>query len=479
MNNRPHLSRPAESSKPGTIRIVLMHTALAALVLLTPIAGVQGGTDAPTPQLEVGLAVRDITPALPIRLAGYAGRVRPADKGEHPLTVQALALRNPAGERFVLVALDNCEVSQRFMEPVVQNWTERFGLPRGSVAVVSSHTHSAPVLEDTLTGMAQGTPAELEAIQRYSLQLKAKLVEVVGAALTNFEPATLDYGQGQATFAMNRRLFQGDRMGFGDNPEGPVDWTVPVLRIQGANGAVRAVLFGYACHGTSVRTGDDWYVVSGEYMAYARQHLEAVYPGVVAMFLTGPGADCDPAPRGRLVHARQHGLELAGAIVGVLHHPMRPVRGGFKWAYSEVELPFADLPTRTRLEQDTRSEDTHVRRRAAAYLERLDADQPLPQSVQLPVGVLRFGDDLTFVLMGGEVVVDYSRRLKRVLANDHPWPVGYAYEVPCYIPSVRLLKEGGYEPDSSLIYYGFYGPFRGDVEERLVKRVSDMVSSLR
>lgn len=316
----------------------------------------------------VGIAVRDITPELPIRLAGYAGRKRPADKLDHPLLLQALALKNVSGERFVFVALDNCEVSHAFMQPVLQQIADQFQVGRGAVAVVSSHTHSAPVLEQTLTDMAQPSPTEREAIGQYSRLLRAKLVEVVGAALADCQPATIEQGLGRATFAMNRRVYQGDKVVFGDNPDGPVDWDVPVLRVKGTNGAVRAILFGYACHGTSVRGGDDWYVVSGEYMAYARQLLEAHQPGAAAMFLTGMGADSDPAPRGRLLDAKRHGLELAGAAISVLDRPMRPVRGAFRLAYEDVELPLAAPPGRDQLEQDARSQDVHLKQRAEAYL---------------------------------------------------------------------------------------------------------------
>jgi hypothetical protein len=428
---------------------------------------------------EVGIAVGDITPELPIRLAGYAGRKRAADKLDQPLVVQAVALKNRSGERFVFVALDNCEVSPAFIRPVVQQLADQFQLGRGAVAVVSSHTHSAPVLEQTLSDMAQPSPAESEQIAKYSRLLRTRLAEVVGAALTDCQPATLERGLGRAGFAMNRRVYQGDKVVFGDNPDGPVDWDVPVLRIKGTNGAVRAVLFGYACHGTSIRTGDDWYVVSGDYMAYARQLIEQHQPGAVAVFLTGMGADSDPAPRGRLLDAKRHGLELAGAVIGVVDRPMHPVRGEFKLAYDEVALPLAAPPGRPQLEQDAPSEDVSVKGRAEAYLKRLDAGQSLPASVSLPIAVLRIGDDLTFTLMAGEVVVDYSRRLKRLLADDHPWTIGYAYEVPCYIPSARLIKEGGYETESSLIYYGFYGPFRGEIETLLVNRLEALVSRLR
>ena len=77
------------------------------------------------------------------------------------------------------------------------------------------------------------------------------------------------------------------------------------------------------------------------------------------------------------------------------------------------------------------------------------------------------------------MVVDHGRRLKRTLASDQPWTIGYAYEVPCYIHSARLIKEGGYEADSSLIYYGYYGPFRGEIETRPFNRVEALSASLR
>ena len=429
--------------------------------------------------LEVGVAVRDITPDTPIWQAGYAGRKKPADKVDLPLLAQALALRNPTGERFVFVALDNCEVSHDFMQPVVEKLTRQLHLPPGAVAVVCSHTHSGPVLSATLEGMTPASPADRERIAQYSERLQARLVEVTEAALQDARPALLEHGLGRATFAMNRRSFKDEKVVFGDNPDAPVDWDVPVLRVKGTNGAVRAIVFGYACHGTTVRDGDDWYAISSEYMGYARQHLETLQPGAVALFLTGMGADSDPAPRGRLLEAKRHGLELAGAVVGVLDRPMRPVRGAFRMAYDEVELPLAAPPSRDQLEMDLHTNDVHLQQRAQSYLKRLADGQPLPKSVKLPVSALRLGEDLTFLVVAGEVVVDYSRRLKRLLADDHLWTVGYAYEVPCYIPSARLLREGGYETESSLVYYGYYGPFRSSIEDTLVNRLSALVAGLR
>jgi len=142
-------------------------------------------------------------------------------------------------------------------------------------------------------------------------------------------------------------------------------------------------------------------------------------------------------------------------------------------------LPLHDPPPREQLEKDAKSSNFYVRGRAETYLKILDAGKPLPNSVNLPLSAIRIGDDLTFVAMGGEVVVDYATRFKRLFASAHPWLIGYAYEVPCYIPSIRILKEGGYEADYSLIYYGIYGPFRTSIEGILTEQMTKLVDNLR
>jgi hypothetical protein len=121
-----------------------------------------------------------------------------------------------------------------------------------------------------------------------------------------------------------------------------------------------------------------------------------------------------------------------------------------------------------------------MQKRATKYLERLTQGQSVRQALDLPVAALRLGDDLMFLAMGGEVVVDYAHAFKRQYAASTPvWTIGYAYEVPCYIPSRRILREGGYEADTSLIYYGWYGPFQPEVEDRVVQTMGELVQRAR
>lgn len=428
--------------------------------------------------LEAGLATRDVTPGGPIWLAGYAARKRPSNKVDSPLMAGACALRGANGERVVFIALDNCEVSRDVTDPVLRELGSKQGLKPGAVMIISSHTHSAPVVKGPLMPMYDLTTAERERVDEYGSLLTRKLLEVAEAALADLKPALLEHGVGRAQFAMNRRVYNGDKVDFGENPDGPVDWDVPALKIVGTNGVVRGILFGYACHGTSI-SGEDFFTVSGDYMAYARQHLEAHHPGAIALYFTGMGADSNPSPRGSLLDSKRHGLELAGAVESVLSRPMRQVRGPVKLAYEEVELPLQDPPARDALEKDAKSSDFHIRSRAQTYLKILDEGKTSPVSVKLPLSAIRIGDDLTLIAMGGEVVVDYATRFKRLFGPDHPWLIGYAYEVPCYIPSIRILKEGGYEADSSLIYYGIYGPFQTNVEQILTERMTKLVESVR
>lgn len=450
----------------------------AVLIVAVTVASPSLNSAGAVPPLEVGIKAVDVTPEGPIWLAGYAVRKRPSEKVDSPLLASAIAFKDDAGERFVLVALDNCEVSHAFITPVIAEANAKYQMKPGGVIIVSSHTHSAPVLENTLISMYSLPPLDAERVTEYSRVLRAKLIEVIGGALADLKPALLEQGFGRATFAMNRRVYQGDKVNFGENPDGPVTWDVPVLKVSGTNGALRAIVFGYACHGTSI-SGDDWYIVSGDYMAYARQHLEANFPGSTALYLTGMGADSNPSPRGTLLDAKRHGLELAGSVVGVLSHPMRPVNGRLNLAYEEADLPLEAAPSREKLESDSRSTDVYIRNRAEAYLKQMNENKPPATSVKLPLAAVRIGRDLTFVTMGGEVVVDYGNKFNRMFAADHPWVVGYAYEVPCYIPSTRILKEGGYEADSSLIYYGIYGPFRPEIEGILVRKMSELVDRVR
>src|SRR5439155_3807869 len=107
-------------------------------------------------------------------------------------------------------------------------------------------------------------------------------------------------------------------------------------RVEGADGKLRALLFGYACHNTTL----SFFQFCGDYAGYAQQYLEEAHPGTVALFMTGCGGDQNPYPRGQLDLAKQHGRTLATAVEAALVPQAKPVRGPLRTELEEVTLDF-------------------------------------------------------------------------------------------------------------------------------------------
>src|SRR5262249_27711631 len=161
------------------------------------------------------------------------------------------------------------------------------------------------------------------------------------------------------------------------------DFEVPVLRVEDADGKIRALVFGYACHCTTL-TGNH-YRISGDWAGFAQEHLERAHPGATALFITGCGADANPEPRGTLEMARQHGLEMAGAVARALRTSRTPVTGPLLAAFDEVALPFATPPTREEFLKRKQDKNPFIRRHAERQLALLEKNGKLPESYPCPV----------------------------------------------------------------------------------------------
>jgi hypothetical protein len=317
---------------------------------------------------------------------------------------------------------------------------------------------------------------QIELCKQYSETLRGKLVELVGRALADLAPAQLSYLHARAGFAMNRRLQTDRGYTIAPNADGPVDHDVPVLRVDGPDGKLRALLFGYACHNTTL----DFYQFCGDYAGFAQQYVEQTHPGTVALFMIGCGGDQNPTPRRTLEWAQQHGRALANGVEAALVGKPRPVRGPLRLALEEVTLELVKPPSVEQLKQQAQSSDRYQKRNAEDLLSELEKKGQVASTYPYLVQVIQFGDDLTMIGLAGEVVVDYSLRLKKELAGAPVWVAGYCNDVFGYVPSRRVLEEGGYEAYSSILYYGtMLTPFAPSVEERIIGKVHELVDKVR
>jgi hypothetical protein len=353
---------------------------------------------------------------------------------------------------------------------------EKFGVPRERLMVTFSHTHSGPVIAEDHTIDMYGLDAEsAKAVVEYARALPDRFLQAIGAAIATIEPCRIEYGIGKASFAINRRQYLQTGIVIGLNPIGPVDHNVPVLRIARADGTTRAVLFGYACHNTTLALQQ----LCGDYAGYAQAYLEQHMPGVAALFVAGCGADANPNPRRKIEDAEAHGKALADAVAAVLGRPMRPIAGPVGAAFEETPLTLSAPPSRQELEKQLSDQNVYVQRRARRLLNILDTQGTIPVTYPYPVQVVKFGDALVLAALAGEVVADYSLRLKYELGADHTWVIGYANDFCAYIPSLRILKEGGYEGGDSMVYFGFHGPWAPTVEEDVIAAVHKLLAGLK
>ena len=429
---------------------------------------------------KAGVASVVITPEQSMWMSGYAARTKPSEGKVHDLYAKALALQDAQGTRLVIAAVELLGIPRPLRDWLEKEVHRCYKLPPEGLLLSATHTHCGPVVRESKYSIYgnsfYGLSAEqIQQNQQYVDALRQKLLQLIGQAIEDLAPARLGYTHARAGFAMNRRakIERGYRIS--PNPDGPVDHDVPVLRVDSPDGKLRAILFGYACHNTTL----SFYKFCGDYAGFARQYLEEAHPGATVFFITGCGGDQNPYPRGNLEYCMQHGRSLANAVEAALLPRARLVRGAIRAALETVTLEFAEPPSRRQLEKEAKSTNKYERRHAEALLEELERDGKIRTTYPYLVQVVQFGDDLTLIALAGEVVVDYSLRLKAELAGPHVWVAGYCNDVFGYLPSVRVLKEGGYEGGGAMRYTELPGPFAPSVEKRVVDKVHELVNKVR
>ena len=448
------------------------------LLGLGPLDGAEPAND-----WKAGVARVDTTPGAPVWMSGYGARTSPSQGVAHPLAAKALALADARDHKVVIITCDIIGFSRAFTGRVAERVNERFGLPRENLVLFASHCHSGPTLSDSLDRLrASGVTREkAQNNVDYTRELETKIVDLVGQALGKMEPAHLRYCIGRAHFALNRREKTATGFKLGKNPAGPTDETVPILRVQSAGGKPLAIVFGYACHNTTHRP--NMMQIDPDYAGYAQDRIEADNPGATALFVTGCAGDADPHPYGTLDLAKEHGAELGDAVKLALARPlmMTTLSGPLRSAFTEATLHFGGPTDRGSYEKLLNDSNSGRRRHAQRMIETIDQGTPIRTELPYAVQAFALGDQLTLVALSGEVVVDYAIRLQRELGGEGRslWVAAYANDVMGYIPSVRVLREGGYEAVES--WYGGTNPvpWAEDIESIVVETAAAMAGRVR
>ena len=414
---------------------------------------------------SVGVAAVDITPDYPVRLNGFGFRRAESEGVTQRIWAKALAIGSDKQRPLVLVTMDNLGVRLTMVDEVARRLKERAGIDRERLAVTFTHTHTAPKVGGACeTIMGWPVPPEHQRnIDRYTEELTNALEEVSLAALADRKPARLEWAVGKVGFAKNRRT-----------EGGPVDHSLPMLVVRSTeDGAIRAIYVSYACHCVTLSHNQ----ISGDWAGYAQAAMEREHPGAIALVSIGCGSDSNPSSGvtgDNVAAAAEQGAEIAKEVGRLLQGSLQPITGHVEATLQNIDLPLNKLPSREELEGLAANDDP-AGHNAKYQLAKLERGEALQSTIVYPVQTWSFGDSLTMVFLAGEVCVDYSLRLKQELDATRLWLHGYSNDFCCYIPSERLLKEGGYGGGAEIVYFALTATLAPGLEERIIAEVHRQV----
>ena len=426
--------------------------------------------------IEIGVSRIDITPDHPVRLTGYGARKNVYDSVEQRLWAKALVLGQKGKPTMVWITLDLVGFQGLFADALYARLVQKIGLKdRAQLVLSASHTHNGPET-GVLVNISGETvpPNQLADIKLYSDALLEKLEKLVVDAFSTRAQGKLSWALDNVNFAINRRVLEGGKWkDFGETPDGPVDHDLPVLRATDSDGKLIALLINYACHGTTLMPEHNF--VHGDWMGATQEMIEKKYPGAIAMVAIGCAGDANPSPRGEFEYVDNHAAMITDKIDKLIQaNKFTTLTNVPIGKMKEVNLAFAHVPDAKEFVEQS-SLDGARGLYARNCLSILAQGGSISSTMSYPVQVWSFGNQLAIVFLGGEVVVDYSLRIKREFIKEKIWVNAYSNDVSTYIASKRLFSEGGYEVDGSMPYYNHPSRLTEDTEERIMAVVRELI----
>jgi dienelactone hydrolase len=403
-------------------------------------------------------------------LAGF-GQPRQVAGTLAPLRAQALAFEDSRGRRALLFTADVLGFGRGSVDVLRRKIEKTHGIPASAVCFGASHTHWGPAINYGMNS-AVG-PLNVWYVGR----LEETLLSLADKALKNLSPGRVEYGACEVHIGMCRRLPNArGEITWAPDPNGSYDPHTPVLRITRAQSPKQLLLVGHACHPTSTGTTNAW---SPDYPGAMRRKLESALEDSRALFVMGCGGDAKVVFRNEATdkiefaadpqQSEMAGEKLATEVLAYLN------KGELSALDAELEtqlvsgsLSLQEPRTREQIEEmaynaNPRSSSTWWARQSLAYP---DNRRSLPYEVQ----TWRLGD-LTAVALEGEVCADWGPMVRALAKTKHAMAIAYANNVLGYIPTARIIREGGYEGDTSHMAYFLPAPFQPQMEIELTALV--------
>jgi dienelactone hydrolase len=424
---------------------------------------------------QVGYAEADITPAAgEAMLAGF-GRPRQVQGTLAPLRAQVLALQDASGRRALLFTADVLGFSRVSVEVLRRKIEKTHGVEPSAICFAASHTHWGPAINYRTNFTIGGLNVW------YLARLEETLLKMADMAIKDLAPADVAYGSCDVRIGMCRRLpNERGQFVWGTNSEGSYDEHTPVLRVTRGRSPKQLVLVGHACHPTSTGTVDKW---SPDYPGAMRQKLESALDDCRALFVMGCGGDAKVVVRDEKTgkddfaaspeKSEAAGIKLAEHVLDYLQKSrLASLDGKLETKLVSGALSLQAPRSREQIEAmaldgNPKTGSTWWARQSLAY-----PDERRQQRYDVQAWKL---GDLTLVALEGEVCADWGPMTRALASTKHAMTIGYANEVPGYIPTARIIREGGYEGDTSHMAYFLPAPFEPKMEVELTALIEKVL----
>ena len=400
-------------------------------------------------RIRIGTASRVITPAAPVDLSGYAGRIQPCDGVLDDVCARCAVLEKD-GRRVAIVQSDILGLDMDQVASIAASLAPD-GYKPDDLLLCGTHTHSGPAVQQLWTA---GTP-DPSCVSRILAEI-AQCVRDAGRTLTDCEVFA---GSSACHLGLNRRRITPQGVEHVPNEEGERDPEVAVLQFRDTAGKAVATLFNYTCHG--VIMGPESRKVSADWPGDAMRKVAAACGGL-GLFLQGCCGDVNPCFRGTYPQVHEAADMVVAAVEDALKNAAPVAEGALESVSWTLALPLLPLESdewmRKRL-AEIQAKDESARDFAdqrdlmlcAGVLEHPESYRRDHRDVR--VGEIRLGD-ACIAWLPGEAFSAYSRNIKAARKLGRTMGAGYANGNIGYIPKASAYPEGGYEVTDAHRYYG-------------------------
>jgi hypothetical protein len=394
-----------------------------------------------------------ITPGWPMRMAGYGSRVKPFTGVYDDLYVMALLL-DDGKKKALIITIDVCMIDRIFSSGIKKLVEERYGLDEENIIVHAIHTHAGPV--SSLAFTTPGT-SDYEDVVRFRELLEGKIMVCVDKCMSSTVEGAMEIGTGETYIGMSRRQKKPDGVTIGPNPGEEIDRLAHTAIIRNAAGGVEVVLFSCSCHPVVLYPRN--MQISADFPGAARSELEKKFPGASVMFVQGSCGDINPNV---LVADDEYrdtyysdvlftGRILANDIYNIIQKEMKRIDLSIEAITDRIVLPLGGEPLR----------------------------EPRPSNPDTVQGeilatVLKLSDDFRIVGLDAEICNQIGVHIRELFDKGQTMVLGYVGGWVGYIPTAKILREGGYESRCTV----FTKRYAMDAEDVLLAGLKELINRM-